>query len=81
MPLPFPLLSDWCLEFESPQMWHRLTFGIWVIATAEMTGDVAQPEKRYSMDKAFLTCSPWLLQVGVGRITTFSEQQAFLPGK
>lgn len=73
MPLPFPLLSDWRLEFESPQMWHGLTFGTWVMATAEMTGDAAQTAKRYSVDKAFLTRSPWLLQGGVGRTTPLSE--------
>lgn len=55
MPLPFPLLSDWCLEFESPQMWHGLTFGIWVMATGETTGETAQTELRRNVEKALLT--------------------------
>lgn len=55
MLLPFPLLSDWCLEFESPQMWHGLTFGIRVMATSEMTGETAQTELRRNVEKAFLT--------------------------
>lgn len=52
--LLFLLLSNWCLEFESPQMWHGLTFGIWVTATGERTGEIAQTEMSRNVEKAFL---------------------------
>lgn len=50
-----PLLSDWCLKFESPQMWHGLTFGLWVVATGEMIRETVQTEMCCNVEKAFLT--------------------------
>ena len=53
MPLLFPLSSDQSLEFENPQMWHSLTFGIGVMATGEVTGETAQTETCCNMEKHF----------------------------
>lgn len=53
MSLPFPLLSDWHLKFESLQMWHGLTFGIWIMDTAEITGDATQLRSAIAWTKRF----------------------------